>query len=286
MIANARMYSVNPEVGDLWRRLLGAVIGQAGLDIQLLEHREPAPMQELWQRHDLAAVFMCGLPYSRSTPRPLLIAAPIPSPADFRGLPQYWSELVVRADSAFRTVSDTFGGRLALTVPDSQSGCWAALRYFREIADRLPLYGELIAPQVTPRRALSAVIEGAADVAPIDSYAYALLQRYNSDLTSQLRSIGRTAPTPIPALVATPPSARAASNSDFEALRAAFREAHRMAATAPLLADLLLERFASPDPSSYDALRLNFEAASQYWKQHRLAATVHPGFAAGESFAT
>ena len=31
MIANARMYSVIPEVAELWRRLLGALIEQAGL---------------------------------------------------------------------------------------------------------------------------------------------------------------------------------------------------------------------------------------------------------------
>ena len=42
---------------------------------------------------------------------------------------------------------------------------------------------------------------------------------------------------------------------------------------------LLLERFVHPDPGVYDALRLNFEAASQYWREHPLAAAVHPDFA-------
>jgi hypothetical protein len=70
MIANARMYSVSPEAAALWRRLLTAVIEHAGLDIRLLEHTEPAPINELWQRSDKAAVFMCGLPFSRASPRP------------------------------------------------------------------------------------------------------------------------------------------------------------------------------------------------------------------------
>ncbi len=113
MIANARMYSVSPEAAGLWRRLLTAVIESAGLDIQLLEHTEPKPIDDLWQRADLAAVFMCGLPFSRSQPRPELIAAPVPSPPDFRGLPQYWSEMVVRKDGALRSIEDTFGGRIA-----------------------------------------------------------------------------------------------------------------------------------------------------------------------------
>src|SRR5579863_2124035 len=270
MIANARMYSVSPEAGALWRRLLTGVVAHAGLDIRLLEHGEPAPIKELWQRSDKAAVFMCGLPFSLSQPRPELIAAPVPAPADFRGLPQYWSEMVVRQDSNCRTIEDTFGGRIALTVPDSQSGCLAALYYLMTAADRFPLYGEVTAPQVTPLGAMSAVIDGAADVAPIDSYAYCLLHKYRWDLTSQLRIIGRTARTPVPPLVASRPG--------FDALQAAFLEAHQIATVVPWMKGLLLARFVRPDPASYDALRLNFESASRYWREHPLAAKTHPAF--------
>src|SRR6202049_2402024 len=266
MIANARMYSVSPEAAELWRGLLAAVIEHAGLDVTLFEHTAPAPINELWQRPDKAAVFMCGLPFSRSDPRPELIAAPVPSPSDFSGLPQYWSEMVVRKDSGYQTIQDTFGGRIALTVPDSQSGCLAPLYYLMTAADRFPLYGEVITPKVTPLGAMSAVIDGGADVAPIDSYAHCLLQRYRRDLTSQLRTIGRTARTPIPPLVA--------SVAGLETLQAAFLEAHRIATIAPLMADLLLERFARPDPASYDALRSNFETATRYWRARPLAATV------------
>lgn len=272
MIANARMYSVSPEAAGLWRRLLTAVIEHAGLDIPLLEHTDPAPIDELWRRSDMAAVFMCGLPYSRSDPRPELLVAPVPSPGEFRGLPQYWSAMVVRKDSAFQTIEDTFGGRLALTVPDSQSGCMAALYHLMSVADRFPLYREVIAPQVTPLGALSAVVDRAADVAPIDSYAYFLLQKYRRDLTSQVRAVARTPRTPIPALVASPPG--------LPSLRAAFLDADQRADIAPLMAGLLLERFVLPDSGSYDALRLNFETATRYWREHSLAAQIHPAFAA------
>ena len=272
MIANARMYSVSPEAAGLWRRLLIAVIEHAGLDIRLLEHTEPAPIDELWQRRDMAAVFMCGLPFSRSNPRPELIAAPVPSPTDFHGLPQYWSVMVVRKDSPHQIIQDTFGSRIALTVPGSQSGCLAPMYYLMSVADRFPLYREVIAPQVTPLGAVSAVVDGAADVAPVDSYAYCLLQKYRRDLTSQLRTIARTPRTPIPPLVASTPG--------LTKLQAAFLEADRIPAAAPLMAELLLERFVRPDPDAYDALRLNFETATRYWGQHPLAALIHPAFAA------
>src|SRR5258706_1431895 len=172
MIANARMYSVSPEAAGLWRSLLTAVIGHAGLDIKLLEHSPPKSINELWQRPDKAAVFMCGLPYSRSDPRPELIAAPVPSPADFRGLPQYWSEMVVRRDSRYQTIEDTFGVRIALTVPDSQSGCLAALYYLMPAADRFPLSGEEATPKVTPLAPLPAAIDHAAGVRPMTADAF------------------------------------------------------------------------------------------------------------------
>jgi ABC transporter, phosphonate, periplasmic substrate-binding protein len=270
MIANARMYSVSPEAAQLWRALLSAVIERAGLDIQLLDHAEPAPIDELWRRPDKAAVFMCGLPFSRSDPRPELIAAPVPSPCGFRGLPQYWSEMVVQKDSPYQSIEDTFGGRIALTAPDSQSGCLAALYDLMTRAETFPPYREVITPRVTPLGALTAVIDGAAEIAPIDSYAYCLLKKYRGDLVSQLRVVGRTARTPIPVLVA--------SNGGYGKLQDAFLEAHEMTSIQGIMTDLLLERFVRPDPGAYDALRLNAETATQYWREHALAAKVHPAF--------
>jgi hypothetical protein len=99
-----------------------------------------------------------------------------------------------------------------------------------------------------------------------------LLEKYRRDLTSQLRTIARTARTPIPPLVASPPGS--------SKLQAAFLEAERIPGVAPLMAGLLLERFVRPDPNVYDALRLRFETATGYWRQHALAALIDPAFAA------
>ena len=60
---------------------------------------------------------MCGLPQSLASPRPALVAAP--SPSAYRGRACYWTDLVVRADSGFETLKQTFGDGLALTRPES-----------------------------------------------------------------------------------------------------------------------------------------------------------------------
>jgi ABC-type phosphate/phosphonate transport system substrate-binding protein len=282
VIANARMYAVSPEVSGLWRELLSGIIAQAGVPVAVIDYPAPAPLEDLWSRTDQAAVFMCGLPYSRAQPQPVLIAAPIPSPTEFHGAPHYWSDFVVRKDSALRTVQDVFGQRIAFTVPGSQSGCAAALTYLMALHRTTqaplpaPLFSEIIAPTITPMGALAAVVDGAADIAPIDSYALRLLRKYRPDLASAVRVVGETVPTPIPPLVA---SATAASEKERAALQSAFLEAHQSASLKPLMDELLLLGFARPDSNAYAVLRERFDAATAYWSSHRLAAHTHPAFA-------
>jgi ABC-type phosphate/phosphonate transport system substrate-binding protein len=285
MIANARMYAVGAQATELWRALLSAVTAQAGLNVEVIEHALPAPIDDLWRRTDMAAVFMCGLPYSCANPKPTLIAAPVPAPAEFAGLPKYWSELVVRSDSPFHDLESTLGGKLCLTAPNSQSGYAAALQYLMAFDEartakaggaRSPLYREIAAPAVTPFGAVTAVIAGAADVAPIDAYAYRLLQKHRGDLTSKLRIVARTARTPIPPLVAS--IGPVASIEAAQDLRAAFTAAHRDPALRILLSGLELSHFVTPDPRDYDALRISYESATAYWREHALAEIVHPAF--------
>jgi ABC-type phosphate/phosphonate transport system substrate-binding protein len=292
MIANARMYGVSPEVAALWRELLSLIIaaaGQgisaAGQGIELLEHAAPEPIEELWGRADMAAVFMCGLPFARTEPQPVPIAAPVPSPAAFGGEARYWSEFVVRRDSGFETVADSFGSRIAFTVPGSQSGYVAALSYFQALhlgrdprGGHRPLFAEIIAPTITPAGALEAVVGGAAEIAPIDAYAFELLRAYRPDLTAAVRVVGHTAPTPIPLLVASPAVASGDAGGG-EALAAAFLAAHADTALKPWMDRLLLERFVRPDPAAYRVLANRFTWATQFWRAHPLAAVTHPAFA-------
>ena len=271
------MYSVSPEAAELWRALLSAVIDAARLPVsmQVIDHEPPAPIEALWARRDLGAVFMCGLPFSRATVQPSLLAAPVPSPAEYADRPRYWSEMVVRADGPCGSLEDTFGGRLALTVPESQSGYAAALAHLMTVAGPSPRYREIIAPAVTPLGAVLAVVRGEADVAPVDSYAFSLLQRFRPELTAQVRSVGRTPATPIPALVTSPDLA---SLPGMESLQTAFLEAHRNAPMKALMDELLLTRFVAPQPAAYHTLRERHVAALTYWQEHPLAAVIHPAF--------
>ena len=270
MIASARMYAVTPAAGALWRQLLEAIVARAGLAVEVLDWPPPLPLAELWNKPGKTAVFMCGLPFSKASPQPELVAAPVPAIAGADDQPRYWSELVVRADSHFHRLSDTFGQRMALTTPDSQSGFAAVLYELMESSHDKPLYREIIAPCVTPYNALLAVVERKAEVAPIDSWAFALMQRHAPELTSRVRIVASTEPTPIPPLIASTGQARL--------LRSALLAAHRDPSLEPLMESLLLVRFVRPSAESYDILKLRLETALHYWRQHPLAETIDPAF--------
>lgn len=106
MIANARMYSVAPPAKVAWAKVLAWVLERAGVRMEFVDQEPPATLADLWGRSDLGCVMMCGLPYSHREPRPILLAAPVPSPGRYENRPVYFSDVVVRADSPFMKIED------------------------------------------------------------------------------------------------------------------------------------------------------------------------------------
>ncbi len=203
--ANARMYSVNPAAAAAWKELFAWLARQSLVDLIVIDHAFPLPLAELWSRDDLACAFMCGFPYALAARKPRPVAAPVPAGALDASRPVYATRLLVRADSPFRSLEDTFGGRLGYTVEDSHSG-YNALRhhlvpYYRERGERL--YRESIGPLFTPRRVINALLAGEIDIGPLDSYALDLMLRHEPDLAQKIRTVATTEIAPIPFLVAS-----------------------------------------------------------------------------------
>jgi len=204
-VANARMYSVNPQAAAAWKELFGWLARESGVDLEILDHAFPSPLSDLWSRSDLGCAFMCGFPFMLATHRPRPVVAPIPAKAPIAGRPVYATCLVVRSDSDFHSIEDTFGGRLGYTVADSHSG-YNALRhhllpYYRRRGAKL--YRESVGPLTTPRRVIEALLGGDIDIGPLDGYALDLMRHHQVEFQSQIRIVATTDPAPIPFLVAS-----------------------------------------------------------------------------------
>jgi len=252
LIANARMYAVTPKVRDAWRALFDWAGRHAGVPLTYIDHAAPAPLEELWARDDLAAAFMCGYPFAMAAPKPRIVAAPIPSPPRYRGAAVYCTDFVVRADSPYQTLADSFGGRIGWTLSHSQSGFNAVRRHlldYRSEASK-QLYAQSIGPLVTPRKVIQLVLDRTIDVGPLDSFVHDLLVRHEPDTAAQLRTVESTAMTPIPPLIASPSTPL----ETVERLRRSLLATSADPEAASLLEDLLLAGFAAVDPVDYDRL--------------------------------
>jgi len=251
-IGNARMYAVTPAVESAWRELLQHVAAEAGVALEYLPYPAPQPLERLWAREDLGAVFMCGYPLALGLAPVIPLAAPIPSAPWAGGEPVYRTDLIVRADAPYRTLEDTFGGRAGWTVSHSQSG-FNAFRH-ELLSYRTParprLYAHMQGELVTARSVLDAVREGRLDVGPLDAYWHLLIARHAPELTRDVRILASTPLTPIPAFVA----AAAAPPELVQRLQAAFVMAAQRPWFAALAQVLLLRGFAAVDGARYQVL--------------------------------
>ena len=249
LIANARMYSVAPGAAAAWKRLFAWLGEVSGVPLQIVDHAFPAPLNDLWRRDDLGAAFMCGWPYLRLGLDHQVLAAPVPSAAYAQGRPVYCSHFVVREDAPFQRLEDTFGHRFAFTIEDSHSGYNAPRRHLmRYRTGTGPLYREIIGPLTTPRRMLEAIVDGRTDVGPLDSFAFALLQRHEPELTAPVRVLASTDRVPIPSLMAS----RDAPSPIVARLTETLLDVGRRPELASLRDELCLTGFARLDPRSYD----------------------------------
>jgi ABC-type phosphate/phosphonate transport system substrate-binding protein len=260
LFMNARMYAVTPEVERGWQELLGRVADDAGVPLSYLPYPAPQPLEALWARPDLGLVFMCGYPIALRLAPVTPIAAPIPKAAWAQGQAVYRTDLIVRQDSAYRRLEDTFGGRAGYTVAHSHSGFNAfrhhLLRY--RTPQRPVLYGEMLGNLITARNVLDSVRAGRIDVGPLDAYWHALIARHAPQLTADIRVLASTALAPMPALVASATVPR----ETVERLRAALLGAADRKWFAAYGERLQIDGFAAVTEGTYSML-LDWEAQAR-----------------------
>ena len=246
------MYAVTPEVESLWRELLGHITREAGIALEYLPYPAPQPLEHLWARPDMGAVFMCGFPISLALANVVPLAAPIPRLEWARGRAYYRTDLIVRANSPYTRLEDTFSGRLGWTVEHSHSG-FNALRHHLlayRTAARPVLYHEVTGQLITARNILDQVRDGRIDIGPLDAFWHALLARHAPQLCEGIRVLQTTELAPMPAFVAS----GGVAPQVIERLRSAFLAAAGRNWFGALAEPLLLSGFAPVEASTFAPL--------------------------------
>ena len=247
-------YAVTARVEVAWKELLVRIGREADIAFDFLSYPLPQPQEELWSRSDLGCIFMmCGYPIAMRHFAVAPIAAPIPSATWAQGHALYRSDLIVKADSRFHTLTDTFGGRLGWTTNHSHSAFNALrhhlLRY--RTPHRPALYSRVVGDLGSVRKLFDSVCDGTIDVGSIDAHWHLLLQRYQPELAAHVRVVESTATAPIPAFVASPAVAR----DIIDRLATSFDSAVHQKWFHPLADAILIRGFAACALEDFDIIR-------------------------------
>lgn len=243
------MYEAVPAAAAAWRALFGRVFADLGLDIRVIEHRHPQPIDALWAESELCCAFMCGWPFARSPVPMQAIAVPVPSPPRYAGQPRYCSDFVARSESGFTRLEDAFGQRFGWMAESSHSGFNAPRAHLADFltVERPKLFSESIGPLGNPAKTLEALRAGTVDIVAVDGFYLDLVRHHEPMRLDGLRVIASTPWAPIPLLVA-------ATGIPVEVvgqLRGYLTRVHELPGYAELLEPVLLSRFAAPDVSAY-----------------------------------
>lgn len=163
------------------------------------------PLSDPVMRQDrLDIAFICGLPfgqYSRAVPNQIqALVAPVMQKSRYQNSPVYFSDVIVRTDSAIAVFDNLAGKILCYNDPGSNSG-YNLLRQRLNPVELSSFFGKVF-QSGSHQRSIKMVIDGLADCAAIDSTVLEQELRDSPELSNYLRVVESIGPCPIPPMVA------------------------------------------------------------------------------------
>jgi phosphonate transport system substrate-binding protein len=140
------------------------------------------------------------------------VAAPILEGERYGARPIYFSDVIVPADSSFRSFEDLRGASWAFNEPDSQSGYGVVRAHLTGLGETRGYFGRVVEAGFHGT-AIRMVAGGEVDGAAIDSQVLSIALRDEPGLASRLRVVETMGPSTIQPVVASAnldPEARAA----------------------------------------------------------------------------
>ncbi len=197
--------------------------------------------------------FLCGLAYIelRRRGEPIEpLAAPLLQGTRYGGRPIYFSDVIVRRDSPYRSFVDLRGCTWAFNEPYSHSGPGITCHRLVEMGETESFFGRVIQAG-WHEKSIRLVHEGRADASAIDSHVLTLTLHDHPELADCLRVIDSLGPSTIQPIVVASWLERGLKDD----LRAVFLEMNTNAAAQAMLANRLVQGFVAITDEDYDDLR-------------------------------
>ncbi len=183
------------------------------------------------------------------------VAAPVLQGERYGGRPIYFSDVIVRRGSPYRSFLDLRGASWAYNEPLSQSGYGITRYHLVRLGETGGFFGEVVEAGFHSE-AIRMVARGEVDGSAIDSQVLAIELRNHPELAEQIRVAEVLGPSPIQPV--------AVSRRVPHDLREAIGEILvAMADDLPVrerLSEALVERFVPVDAGLYDDIRMMADA--------------------------
>jgi phosphonate transport system substrate-binding protein len=198
--------------------------------------------------------WICGLPYVQKVDQagvPIeLLAAPVMDKARYQGKPIYFSDVIVRRESDFRSFEELRGKSWAYNEPNSQSG-YNLTRYMLAQMGEFDGFFGIVTEAGSHQAALKLLLDGIIDGTSIDSTVLEIAMKDRPEISGHLRTIATWGPSPIPPWVIhkqVPVNMRAK-------IRRTLLEMEFDVEGKTVLADLGMKRFTRVSDADYDPIR-------------------------------
>ena len=237
-----------------YERIAGYLARRLGEPVQLVQGVAWEERHRMVDAGQVQVAFMCGLPYSQKHDRPdrpvELLCAPVMAAPRYAERPVYFTDVIVRWDSPFRSFADLRGRTWAYNDAGSHSGYNLPRHHLLSLGETAGYFGRTVGSG-SHQASIQMILDGAVDASGIDSVVLELEMRARADLGPALRVVESIGPCPIPPVVV---SSRV--NDDLRArLRNLFLAMHDDAEGRPILADGRIARFVPVRDEDYDLIR-------------------------------
>lgn len=215
------------------------------------------PWQERERQLDAGLIHMCwicGLPYVWKTDAGSsaveACVAPVMAAQRYANRPVYYSDIVVRRDSAYRSFADLRGKSWAYNEPNSHSGFNVVRHHLATLGETGGYFGRAV-ESGAHQESLRMIVHAGVDASVVDSTVLEAEMARTPGLQDEIRVIGTLGPSPMPPWVM--------QKSLAPELRTGLRDTllamHHDTEGARILGQWGISHFAAVDDAAYDPIR-------------------------------
>ncbi len=248
---------ISPRETFIYHRQLLDYIGRnLGREVELIQRKTYAEINELFGKGEIDLGFICSGPYATARERYgfELLATP-----EMHGSHFYQSYLIVHRDGPVRGLQDLAGRVFAFTDPDSNTGRLVPTYWLAQIGETPERFFSKTVFTYSHDNSILAVGRELVDGAAVDGLIWEYYHRKNPAFTSRTRIVRKSELYGIPPLV----TYKGLAGELKERIRQVLFSMHLQAEGRAILTELMIDRFIVPAEIWYEPiLRMRLELNS------------------------